>query len=67
MERSNASKILAEARAKDQAQSDLVPPELRLEIAFLMSMDALELHRAGLRERGFSEDEIRERLRSRAR
>lgn len=35
-----------------------------MEMVFLMSMDSIQLYRAGLKAQGFSELEIREQLRS---
>ena len=61
------SNVLAETRSRHQGRFDDLSPGRRMELAFLLSVDALEFLRAGLRAQGFSEAEIRHQLRSKRR
>ena len=65
--RTKASNVLADSRRQGQARLHALLPQQRMEMVFMMSMDALELHRAGLKAQGFSDLEIREQLRARRR
>jgi hypothetical protein len=65
--RRKASKVLAEIRLKTQFRSQNLTPGRRMEIVFLMSMDALQLSRAGRKAQGFSETRVQDFLRSRTR
>ncbi len=42
-----------------------LPPQRRMEMVFLMSMDALRLHRAGLRAQGLPDTDFRKRRKAR--
>ncbi len=63
--RTRHSKVLAEARREDQARMPTLPPQRRMEMVFLMSMDALRLHRAGLRAQGLPDTDFRKRRKAR--
>ena len=65
--RTRVSGVLAEIRNSRHGCIDHLSPGNRMELAFLLSMDALKFFRAGLRAQGFSEAEIRRLVRSRRR
>jgi hypothetical protein len=60
--RPNPSRVLQGIRDASRRAFSLLPPGRRMEAAFTLSMDALKLRVAGLRERGFSDPQIREIL-----
>jgi hypothetical protein len=56
--RPNASRALAETRKASRFAFDPVTSGRRMEMAFLISMDARKLHMAGLKIQGFSDAEV---------
>ena len=65
--RPTISTVLVESRNRHPDPADSLPPGIRMEMAFRLSMDAQKLLRAGLTAQGFSETQIRELLRSKRR
>ncbi len=63
--RRRVSDVRAETRNCRQGYVDSLSPGRRMELAYRLSKDAIEFFRAGMRAQGFSEEEIRSRLRSR--
>jgi len=62
--RARNSKVLAETRKSQSARMEEWSAQRRMEMVYLMSMDAIQLHRASLKVQGFSELEISKRLRA---
>jgi hypothetical protein len=62
--RDRNSRVLAETRQSQSVRMEGLSAQRRMEMVYLMSMDAIQLHRAGLKAQGFSELEIRKRLRA---
>ncbi|MBM3791191.1 MAG: hypothetical protein FJW35_12710 [Acidobacteria bacterium] len=54
-DRPNPSKVLSEIRKTSRRAFDLLPPERRMEAAFVLSQDARKMRIAGLRAQGFTE------------
>jgi len=57
-ERPNASRVWEGIREEEKRDSACLTPDQRMQMAFVISRDALRLCRAGLEAQGFSESEI---------
>ena len=58
LERPNVSRVLAETREASRRAIAPTTPGRRMEMAFIISLDARKLRMAGLKTQGFSESEI---------
>jgi len=59
LHRPEVSRVLSGIRRPSRDPCNLLPPGHRMEAAFTLSMDVLELRIAGLRAQGFPDPEIR--------
>jgi hypothetical protein len=65
--RTKTSKVLADTKNSHRERCDRLSPAQRMELVFQLSIEALEFLCAGMKAQGFSNAEIRERLRAKRR